>query len=202
MLPSQGSWMPLPLQPSWTSPKHRPGRLFPRPSCDATLIWWLPRTWLVSLATSFYSSRDQGQHIFIHQSVGDAHALSVELDTLSPDQRIAEVVLDLAVDFVAYLEHRRPVPHYHRLLVVGLTAPPSHVYPDEIQPPIQLLLQRLDVQVALRRDGDELVRELFHQFVRETSVDQVDLVHDGERRYVDPGAEDSVDKLLVCDVLT
>src|SRR5271170_8453384 len=128
--------------------------------------------------------------------MGYAHPLAAELRALAPDQGIAEFVLYVPMDLVADLEHARPVPYDHGLLKVCLACPPSHVYPHVVESLVDLLLQRAYVDVALRGHRDELVGELGAKLVREPCVDQVYLVHYGERRRIDPAPQEYVDELL------
>ena len=144
---------------------------------------------------------DQSEDILVHQSVGYANPLPTELSALAPYESVPEFILYVPVDLVAYLEYAGPVPYDHGLLEIGLSCPPAHVNPDVVETLVNLLLQSADVDVALRGDRDELVRQLGTEFVGEPCVDKVDLVHDGERGDIDPAPQEYVDELLVGYVL-
>src|SRR5713226_6904613 len=105
------------------------------------------------------------------------------------------------MNLVADLQDAGPVPHYHRLLEVGLAAPSPHVYPDQVKLIVELLLQGGQVHTRLGGDRDEVVVHFRREFIDETGVHEVHLVHDHQGGDVDTVAEQDVYELFVRDVL-
>src|SRR3989442_7564273 len=105
------------------------------------------------------------------------------------------------MNLVADFQDARSVPHYHRLLEVGVAAPPAHVNPDQVELLVELLLQSGQVHTRLGGDRDEVVVHLRREFIDETGIHEVHLVHDHQGGDVDTVAEQNVDELFVCDVL-
>src|SRR3989454_1447187 len=133
--------------------------------------------------------------------MGETDLLPAKLHALAPYLRVPELVLYPSVNLIADLKDARPVPHYHRLLEVGVAAPPPHVYSDQVKLIVELLLQSGQVHTRLGGDRDEVVVHLRREFIDETSVHEVHLVHDHQGGDVDTVAEQDVDELFVCDVL-
>src|SRR3989442_710959 len=144
----------------------------------------------------------QRQDIFVHQLVGQTDLLPPKLDALAPYLRVPELVLYPSVNLVADLQDAGPVPHYHRLLEVGVAAPPAHVNPDKVELLVELLLQGGQVHTSLGRDRDEVVVHFRREFIDETSVHEVHFVHDHQGGDVDAVAEQDVDELFIRDVLS
>src|SRR3989442_9022334 len=133
--------------------------------------------------------------------MGETDLLPAKLHALAPYLRVPELVLYPSVNLIADLKDARPVPHYHRLLEVGLAAPSPHVYPDQVKLIVELLFQSGKVDTCLGRDRDEVVVHFRREFIDETGVHEVHLVHDHQGGDVDTVAEQDVYELFVCDVL-
>src|SRR2546428_13525551 len=102
--------------------------------------------------------------------MGETELLPAKLHALAPYLRVPELVLYPSVNLVADLHDAGPVPHYHRLLEVVVAAPPPHVYPDQVELLVELLLQGGQVNTRLGLDRDEVMFPLRRAFIVETAL--------------------------------
>src|SRR6266540_4354806 len=146
--------------------------------------------------------QDDRQDVGVFQGVLQADLLTGELRGRPPDVRVAEPTPPVAVDRVAHHAHVGISLDDERVREVRLLALRLQEDPHEPEGLVDLVLEAREPDPLLCGDRHELpLRELRLQLLDVVRGDEVDLVHDDERRHIDPIPGEDVDQLVLGDVL-